>query len=88
MSHYTSQVLLQVRSCRPPPHDTPPELDNGIEILEIKPADQLTVDTVTTALVGAENTIALSNTEVGSNTNNASTLITGNALAAGTHSGQ
>jgi len=88
MSHSTSQVLLQVRSCRPPPRDTPPELGNVIGILENKPADQLTLDTDTTALVGAENTIALSNTEVGSNANTASALITGNAVAASTHSGQ
>ena len=88
MSPSTSQVLLQVRSCRPPPRDTPPELGKVTGILENKPADQLTLDTVTTALVGAENTIALPNTEVGSNTNIASTLITGNALAASTHSGQ
>jgi hypothetical protein len=66
----------------------PSEFDNIIGILENKPADQLTLDTVTTARVGAENTIALRNAEVGSNTNIASTLITGNALAASAHPGQ
>ena len=65
----------------------PETFANIAGIIENKPAAELTLNAVTTSLVNAETSMTLRNAQVGSNTNTASTIIDGNALATTVRSG-
>ena len=64
----------------------PDSFANKVSILKHKPLAEQTLDTIETWLVEHEASVALRKAQVGSNTNSASTLTTGNALAATTSS--